>query len=117
MKFRLRTLLIFMAVIPLPFVLLPMLTNWAMGFDTAMDRRYDAVKCGELLESAMVLLGEPYEATEYFSRALASYESDLPPAEVAKCSQFLTWRNGGNWFYCVGVDKHGKIIVKIQGHS
>ena len=117
MRFKLRTLLIVIAILPLPFLIWPAFVNWAFSFDTAMDRHYHQIECGQSCESAIALLGEPYETTDYFSRALATYESDFSTADVAKCNQFMAWRNGANWFYSIGIDKDGVIVIKAQGHS
>ena len=88
-----------------------------MSFDTKMQRAYEQVECGVQFDSAIGLLGEPYESTSEFSRALATYKQSIPAADLNKCTEFHCWRNGANWFYCIGTDCRGDIIFKAEGHS
>ena len=117
MQIKLRNLLIAIAILPLPFVALPMLFNWMTSFDTKMQRAYEQIEYGSDFENSIGVLGEPIESSSEFSRALSGYERDIPAAELAKCTEFHTWRNGSNWFYCIGIDCKGVITVKAEGHS
>ena len=61
MQFKLRTLLMSMAGIPIVLVLGPALLNWAVGFDTEMQRSFRELEYDQSLESAIHVLGEHYE--------------------------------------------------------
>ena len=117
MRYRIRTLLILVSIIPLPFVFGPALINWATGFDTEAHSSFKAIEYGQPFETAIELLGEPYEKTDFFPRSLATYQSNYTAEEVGRCDLFMTWRNGINWFYSIGIDDDGKIVLKVDGHS
>ncbi len=116
-RFKLRTLLFVVFLLRLPFVLWPLFINWMLSFDTGMQRNYEKVAVGAQAGSAFELLGEPFESTDQFSRALNSYRSNFPAAELQKCTEFHCWQNGANWFYCIGIDCRGNIVLKAEGHS
>lgn len=88
-----------------------------MGFKKQRQAEYNQIKVGDTKQSAFDRLGEPRTVEPYFSRPISYCEHDFPPADVAKCVEFITWANGGNWFYCIGVDEEGTVILKAQGHS
>ena len=114
MQFKLRTLLISMAGVPIVLVLGPALLNWAVGFDTEMQRSFRELKYEQSLESAIHVLGEPCEQTDYF--LLGAYKSNFTDS-IDQCDFFVTWKNGLNWYYCIGIDDHGNIVLKAEGHS
>ena len=116
MQFKLRTLLMSMAGIPIVLVLGPALLNWAVGFDAEMQRSFRELEYDQSLESAIHVLGEHYEQTDYFSRSLGAYKSDFN-SSIDQCDFFVTWKNGLNWYYCIGIDDHGNIVLKAEGHS
>ena len=117
MQSRLRTLFAMMAFVAAALILPRMLGNYLMGFDSSMQDSYNQIQVGDQASVAIQLLGLPVSTDPHFPRALSSYESDFPLTERSKCVKFMFWQNGGNWFYGVGVDSNGVIILKADGHS
>ena len=121
MQFRLSTLFAIVAVsafaIAVVALVLPGPRSVLMGYELSRQRAYEQIETGNPIEYAIKLLGEPRSRESYFSRELTGYENEIPIADLEKCVEFLTWNNGGNWFYCVGVDKNGIIVLKADGHS
>ena len=121
MKFRLSTLLIVVAIaaimiVPVEFVLRGP-RSVLMGFDRSMQRAFDAIKLGTDESELHKRFGEPWSSETYFSRAISYRESEFSANEIDGCKAFVTWINGGNWFYCFGIDENGKIVLKADGHS
>lgn len=120
MQIRLRTLfiLIALATIPLVFIaLLPHPRSVWLGYEHQRQRAYEKIIIGEHKTLALELLGEPLSTETFFSREISYRESEFPAEDIAKCVEFIVWRNGGNWFYCVGIDDNGRIVLKSDGHS
>ena len=82
-----------------------------------MQHAFDRIELNCDKQAAIDLLGPEYSVSPYFSRALSGYESSLSQSAMSESIEFLTWRNGGNWFYCIGVDADGRITLKSDGHS
>jgi hypothetical protein len=121
MKFRLSTLLIVVAIsaiiiVPVEFVLRGP-RSVLMGFDRSMQRTFDEIELGTHEFELREQFGEPLSTENYFSRAISYRESDFSANELSGCKTFVTWINGGNWFYCFGIDENGKIVLKADGHS
>ena len=117
MQFRLRTLLIAIAFVPLAFVAWPMFINGATSFDTEMQRGSNQIECGCRFGVVMDLLGTPDESSTKFPRALDGYKRGIHAADLRRCTEFHSWRNGSNWFYCIGTDSNGDVVLKAEGHS
>lgn len=121
MQFRLSTLLLTVAISAVLVagvaIVLPGPRSIWMGYKPQRHRQYQKIQIGQNIQSAIDLLGEPISRETYFSRQLSAFKEDVPTVELAKCVEFLTWNNGGNWFYCVGIDQDDKITIKIDGHS
>jgi hypothetical protein len=121
MQFRLRTLLLIVATIAVLIVPLEIVLRGPrsvlMGFDRSMQRTYDQIEIGESYTQLHEFFGEPRSTESYFSPAIAYRESEFSPTDLSKCVKFVTWNNGGNWFYCFGIDENGKIVLKADGNS
>jgi hypothetical protein len=88
-----------------------------MGFDYSMQRAFNEIEMGEPKKRLYELFGDPWSTEPDFSPAIAYRESDFTPEKLSQCIEFVTWVNGGNWFYCFGIDENGKIVLKADGHS
>jgi outer membrane protein assembly factor BamE (lipoprotein component of BamABCDE complex) len=120
MQFKLRTLFILItacAMLIAASSLLPHPRSFWMGYDSKSQQAFDQIEAGQPKERALKLLGEPRATSPSFSREIAYCESDFKPAEIAQCCEFVVWSNGSNWFYCIGIDKNGIIVLKAQGNS
>jgi len=113
-------LFILVAVCAIPLValsLLPHPRSFWLGYDSGRQYAFNEIEIGQPKQHAIELLGEPRSTTTYFSREIAYRESEFQPADIAICHEFIVWNNGGNWFYCVGVDENGIIVLKAEGNS
>ena len=121
MQFRLRTLFVILTLaavtISLLAIILPGPRSLLMGYERVRQRQFDDIEIGEPIATAIKILGEPIRKEKDFSREIAYRENDFDQKTLSKCVVFLVWRNGGNWFYCIGVDDAGKIVVKADGNS
>ena len=88
-----------------------------MGYDKSLQKTFDEFVVGDPKSRLLELFGEPISVESYFSRAIAYRESDFAAKDRARCVEYLTFNNGGNWFYCFGIDKNGKTVLKADGHS
>ena len=121
MKFRLSTLLIVVAIAPVMIVPVEFVLRGPrsvlIGFDYSMQNTFDSTKVGTHESKLHEQFGEPWSSEPYFSRAISYRESDFAADDLDACAKFVTWMNGGNWFYCFGIDENGKIVLKADGHS
>ena len=88
-----------------------------MGYDKSLQRAFDEFVVGEHKTRLLELFGEPRSVESYFSREIAYRESDFSAEDLSKCVEYVTFNNGGNWFYCFGIDENGKTVLKADGHS
>ena len=121
MQFKLSTILIVfvgLSIVLAFFVLVaPGPRSILLGYDHSRHRLYREIQINSKAITAVQLLGQPVEKAEYFPRQLSAFELDVPAEKREAASQFWTWRNGGNWFYCIGIDDNNLIVFKIEGHS
>ena len=121
MQFRLRTLFFIVAataiLTALVMLIAPGPRSPLMGFKRSMQRTYDEIEAGEPKTKLVDLFGEPWSTESDFSRAIDYRQSDFSTEELSRCVEFVTWMNGGNWFYCFGIDENDKIVLKADGHS
>ena len=117
MRFSVKTLLVTTVVVAAMISVPPLLFDYMIGFDRDMQHAFDRIELNCDKQAAIDLLGPEYSVSPYFSRALSGYESSLSQSAMSESIEFLTWRNGGNWFYCIGVDADGGITLKSDGHS
>ena len=103
-------------IVPLEFVVRGP-RSVLLGYDYSRQQTFDEMEIGESKKVLLEHFGEPWSTESYFSRAIGYRESDFSAADLGKCVEFVTWINGGNWFYCFGIDENGKIVVKADGHS
>lgn len=121
MQIRLRTLLIVMTAIAVLVVLTVEILRGPrsvlLGFDRAMQSRFESIKTGDSKEKAIEQLGVPMSVATHFPLEIGYQKNQIPSSQLNQCVEFMTWRNGVNWYYCVGIGPLGTIIVKAEGHS
>ena len=121
MQFRLRALLFAIAaiailIVPVEFMLRGP-RSVLLGYDHSMQTAFEQTKVGESKQELLERFGEPWSTETWFSRTIGYRESDFSSADLEKCVQYVTWINGGNWFYCFGFDENDRIVLKADGHS
>ena len=88
------------------------------GFDRSAQRDYEMVLIGMSRHEVLLSLGEPRTKTDFFNLPQKKgFEHHFKEAEQAKGVIFYQWINGMNWYYCIGFDAEGKVVVKGEGHS
>ena len=113
MQFKLRTLLLIITVICAFFVLRPVFLFYAMDFDTSMQTSYEQIQLGQHVDDAIELLGESHVTSDSHERWLSTTSFSIA-SKNPDFSEFLTWKNGNNCSYSVGVDAKGVILGKFQ---
>ena len=88
-----------------------------MGYDQAKQKMFDEIVIGDTKAYLLKLFGEPRSIESSFPREIAYRESDFSTESRAKCVEYVTYRNGSNWFYIFGIDENYKIVLKADGHS
>lgn len=116
-RFKLSTLLIAVAAVAACLVLIPIGFSRLTGFDTAMQAEFRQIAIGDSRVDLLADMGMPKSSGAEFSRELATYRTDVAESDISRTREFLVWRNGMNWYYCIGLDADDKIVFKIEGHS
>ena len=93
--------------------------NKAMNFDNAMRRRFEAVEIGDLrAEVCNQMLGTPeLESKDFCLPQRNGFEKLFEEAAKSNAMVYLRWKNGANWYYCIGFDTNGRVAFKGQGNS
>ena len=88
------------------------------GFDRGMHARYEAVSEGESMKMVVEALGEPRAKGDEFNLPQRhGFEHLFDAAERSSAVEFYQWVNGMNWYYCIGFDSAGTVVIKGEGHS
>ncbi len=88
------------------------------GFDRNLQKSYEAISPGAEKWQAMAALGQPWQTKDVFCLPQRhGFENYFEAAERSSAVEYLLWINGTNWFYCIGFDSEGKVVVKGEGHS
>ena len=121
MRVRIRTLLMTVAaiaflIVPLEFVLRGP-RSVLLGYDYSKQQIFEQIEIGESKQKLHEYFGEPWTTESSFSRAIGYRKSEFSSTDFEKCVEYVTWKNGGNWFYCFGIDENGNIVLKADGHS
>ena len=88
-----------------------------MGYQYSQQQTFSAIEIGASKTQLLKLLGEPLHIQKNFSREIMHQKSNFTSEHLAQCIEYITFNNGGNWFYCFGIDKNGIVILKADGHS
>ena len=88
------------------------------GFDRGMHANYEKISKGESKNSVVDSLGEPRAKTDEFNLPQRhGFEHHFDAAERSSAVEYYQWINGMNWYYCVGFDSSGAVVLKGEGHS
>ena len=88
------------------------------GFDRDMHSRFEKISVGESKQVVLNLLGEPRATSDKFNLPQKhGFEHLFDAAERSPAVEYYQWINGGNWYYCIGFDSTGVVVIKGEGHS
>ena len=88
------------------------------GFDRRMQRSYESISIGTNKQATVRALGEPRVKSESFNLPQKHvFEHLFDAAERSGAVEYYQWINGMNWYYCIGFNAAGEVVVKGEGHS
>jgi len=88
------------------------------GFDRGVHARYEKISEGESKNLVVDTLGEPRAKSDEFNLPQRhGFEHIFDAAESSSAVEYYQWINGMNWYYCIGFDSSGAVVIKGQGHS
>ncbi len=90
-----------------------------LGFDKNMQSRYEQFPIGTQRKEVINTLGSPLWSKDEFCLPSGhrGYEDSLALAKTSNAIKYDVWRNGVNWFYCIGFDEDGLLAVKAEGND
>ncbi len=92
--------------------------SFMAGFDRGMHANYEKISSGETKKSVVEALGEPRAKTDKFNLPQRhGFEHHFNAAERSSAVEYYQWINGMNWYYCIGFDSFGAVVVKGEDHS
>ncbi|MCX7009895.1 MAG: hypothetical protein NTY53_22080 [Kiritimatiellaeota bacterium] len=92
--------------------------SFFLGFERGMQKSYESIKIGTAKGDVLAGPGKPMKTEAVFCLPQKSgFESLFTQAEHSTAIEFCLWHKGGNWYYCVGFDKDGKVAFKGEGNS
>ena len=88
------------------------------GFNRRMQRSYESISIGTNKRATVGALGEPRVKSESFNLPQKhGFEPLFIAAERSGAVEYYQWVNGMNWYYCIGFNAAGEVVVKGEGHS
>ena len=92
--------------------------SFLAGFDRGMHARYEGIPEGVGKSLVFAALGEPSAKSDEFKLPQRQgFEHLFDAAEKTSAVEYYQWINGTNWFYCIGFDSNGIVVIKGDGHS
>jgi hypothetical protein len=92
--------------------------SFLAGFDRGMHARYGKISRGESKDLVFDALGEPRAKSDEFNLPQRhGFEHLINAAEESPAVEYYQWINGMNWYYCIGFDSDGIVVIKGEGHS
>lgn len=92
--------------------------SFIAGFDRGMHANYEKITSGETKSSVVDALGEPRAKTDEFNLPQRhGFEDQFNAAARSSAVEYYQWINGTNWYYCIGFDSSGAMVIKGEGHS
>ena len=87
-------------------------------FDRGTHARYEKISEGDSKQMVFDALGEPrVKSNEFNLPQKHGFEHFLDAAESSSAVEYYQWVNGMNWYYCIGFDSFGAVVIKGEGHS
>ncbi len=88
------------------------------GFDRGMQARYERISEGESKKLVVDSLGEPLAKSDEFNLPQRhGFEHFFDAAKKSPAVEYYLWVNGSNWFYSIGFDSTGRVVIKGEGNS
>lgn len=88
-------------------------------FDVTVQNEFDSLPMGITLKDAQNRLrSSPIDQAKTCCLPQRnSFEAEFARAERSGAVKFYLFRNGINWYYCLGFDPDGRLVVTGQGCS
>ena len=114
-----RLLIAFAVIIAVCVFAYPYARDALMQFDRGAQCTFDTLPMGITLDDATARLGsDPIrDAPDCCLPQRHAFESEFERAENSDAVHFYLYRNGINWYYCLGFDADGRLVVTGQGLS
>jgi hypothetical protein len=89
------------------------------GFDRNMQGEYEQFEFGTSQEDILAVLGPPMREEREFCLPPGhkGFNESLAAAQESTAVVFCLWRNGINWYYCLGFDESRQLVVKAEGNG
>jgi len=109
----------FVLVVLASVVIAPIAFDALMGFDRSVQLAFDRLVFGVSLDEANAQLkSDPIRnSAECCLPQGHGFEVEFGRAERSTAIIYYLFKNGTNWYYCLGFDSKGLLVVKTQGHS
>lgn len=92
--------------------------SFLAGFDREMQARYEEIQVGENKQATIDALGPPRAESDVFNLPQRhGFEHFFDVAERSSAVKYYQWINGVNWYYCIGFNSAGEVVIKGEGHS
>jgi hypothetical protein len=92
--------------------------SFLAGFDHGMHANYEKISKAESKRLVFDALGEPRAKSDGFNLPQRhGFEQLFDAAEKTPAVEYYQWINGMNWYYCIGFDSDGIVVLKGEGHS
>jgi hypothetical protein len=88
------------------------------GFKKSRHQDFTSLQVGDSIQSVVQKLGPPLRSGDRFLLPQKQgFEEEFRKAELSESKTYSLWLNGSNWYYCIGFDADGKLVIKAEGHS
>jgi len=78
-----------------------------------MQAKYDSIRIGTPKADVIAALGQPKRIEVKFCLPQQlGFERLFEDAERSASIEYYLWRNGINWYYCIGFDRSGTVTIK-----
>ena len=100
-------------------VIAPFAFDALMGFDRSIQLDFERLILGVSLDEAKAQLkSDPIrKSAECCLPQRHGFETEFERAERSTATIYYLFKNGANWYYCLGFDSDGLLVVKTQGNS
>lgn len=118
MQRMVKSLIVAFAVVVFLIAVLPYGKDLLFGFDRKLHSRFVELRPGVSATDVLKVLGDPIRIeNECCLPQRHGFDAEFRRAEESDAVQYMLWRNGINWYYCIGFDKSESLVVKLEGHS